>query len=93
MPGDNALCSSAALINSQYPAEFAANFPMKRRSRGREFKSTLLHTSVSMVSDIGENRSKSARVRAICDGERTQRTYRAVPNLRNLAKPIPARFS
>jgi hypothetical protein len=45
---------------------------MKRRSRGREFKSLLLHTSVSGSADIAENRSKSARVRAICDRARTQ---------------------
>jgi hypothetical protein len=58
MLGDNALCSSAALINSEYPAKFAGNFAMERRSGGREFKSTLLHISVSKVSDIAENRSK-----------------------------------
>ena len=61
MPGDNALCSSAALINSEYPAKFAANFPMKRRSRGREFKSTLLHTSVSGSADIAENLKEQER--------------------------------
>src|SRR5208283_4325249 len=38
-----------------------------------EFKSTLLHTSVSMVSDAAENRAKSARVRAILDRARTRR--------------------
>jgi len=29
MRGDNALCSSAALINSEYPAQIAGNFAMK----------------------------------------------------------------
>ena len=47
---------------------------MKRRSRGQEFKSTLLHTSVSRVSEMAENRSKSARVRAIYDHAWTRRT-------------------
>jgi hypothetical protein len=37
------------------------------RSWGREFKSLLLHHPVSKFSDISENPSKSARVRAICD--------------------------
>ena len=63
MPGDDALCSSAALINSEYRAKFAGNFAMGRRSGGRGFKSLLLHTPVSRVADIAENRSKSARVR------------------------------
>ena len=46
---------------------------MKRRSGGRRFKSTPLHISVSGSADIAEIRSKSARVRAICDRARTQR--------------------
>ena len=46
---------------------------MERRSRGRGFKSTPLHTSVSRCSDMSENRSKSARVRAICDRARIRR--------------------
>jgi hypothetical protein len=33
MHGDNALCSSAALITSEYFANFAGNFAMKRRMR------------------------------------------------------------
>src|SRR5260370_18927243 len=73
MQGDDALCRSAALINSEYAARFADNFAMERRSGGREFKSLRLHHPVSRLSDIAENRSKSARVRAICDRARTQR--------------------
>ena len=46
---------------------------MKRRSRGRGFKSLLLHISVSGSADIAEIRSKSARVRAICAHVRTLR--------------------
>jgi len=48
-------------------AKFADNFAMKKRSRSRQFKSTLLHISVSRFSEMPEDRSKSARVRAICD--------------------------
>jgi hypothetical protein len=33
MQGDDALCSSAALINFEYAARFANNFAMERRSR------------------------------------------------------------
>jgi hypothetical protein len=33
----------------------------------------VIHISVSRVADIAENRSKSARVRAICDRWRTRR--------------------
>ena len=40
----------------------------------RGFKSPSLHTSVFRVSDMAENRSQSARVRAICDHARTRRT-------------------
>ncbi len=71
--GDNALSSSAALIFFKLVANSADNFAMKGRSGGRQFKSTLLHTSISRVSDIAENRSKSARVRAICAHVRTRR--------------------
>jgi len=38
------------------------------------FKSNSLHHPVSQFSDLSENRSKSARVRAICDHAWTQRT-------------------
>jgi len=63
------LCSLQLCCFNQFriSAKFAGNFAMKWRSRGRGFKSALLHISVSRVSDIAENRSKSARVRAICD--------------------------
>ena len=73
MRGDDALSSSAALIFGKFIAKSAVNFAMKWRSRGRGFKSLLLHHLVSRSADIAENRSKSARVRAICDRARTQR--------------------
>jgi len=56
--GDDCLCSIVALIFREFVAKCADNFAMKRRSGGREFKSTLLHISVSRFSDIAENRSK-----------------------------------
>jgi hypothetical protein len=93
MRADNALCSSAALINSEYPAKFAGNSAMKWRSRGRGFKSTLLHISVCRVLDIAENRPKSARVRAICDHPRTRRISAAAQNTQNLAKALWAGFA
>src|SRR5208282_4172000 len=74
MCGDNALSSSAALIFYKLVANPADNFAMKGRRRGRQFKSTLPHTSVFGVLDIPENRSKSAPVRAICDHAWTRRT-------------------
>jgi hypothetical protein len=74
--GDDALSSTAALIKTEYLAKSASNSAMNRRSGGREFKSTLLHHPVSRFSDIAENRSKSAPVRAICDQARPRRTPR-----------------
>jgi len=65
MCGDDALCSFAALIKTEYLAKSASNSAMERRSGGREFKSTLLHHPVSLISEITENRSNSARVLAI----------------------------
>ena len=44
-------------------------------SRHRGFESTPLHHPVLQSSDLSENRSKSARVRAICDHAWTQRTH------------------
>jgi hypothetical protein len=44
---------------------------------GQQFKSLLLHTLVSKFSDITENQSKSARVRAICDEVWTRRATAA----------------
>jgi hypothetical protein len=67
MPGEGALCSSAALIFRKFVARSADNFAMKRRSTGRRFKSLLLHHPGSLISEIAENPAKSARVRAICD--------------------------
>jgi len=74
MRGDNALSSSAALIFCKLVANSADNFAMKGRRRGRQFKSTLLHHPVSRFSEIPENRSKSARARAIRDRAWTRRT-------------------
>jgi hypothetical protein len=43
--------------------------------RDREFESISLHHPVSKFSDISENRSKSARLHAICDGLRDFNAY------------------
>ena len=43
----------------------------------REFEFEALHTLVSKFSDIPENRSKSARMRGICDHEWTRRAAAA----------------
>jgi hypothetical protein len=43
------------LIKAEQAAKFAGSFAMERRSRGRGFKSTLLHHPVSRFSDIAEN--------------------------------------
>jgi|HubBroStandDraft_4_1064222.scaffolds.fasta_scaffold410539_1 hypothetical protein len=73
MIGDYYLSSTAALIFWQFVAKFAGNFAMKRRRGGREFKSNADNSAVFKISAISENRSKSARVRAICDRAWTQR--------------------
>ena len=69
----NYLSSTAAFFFSEYLAKPADNFAMRRRSERREFKSIPLHHPVPLISEIAENRSKSARARAICDPARTQR--------------------
>src|SRR5208337_283115 len=74
MQGDDALSSTAALTFSKFVAKSADNLAMKRRSGGRQFKSVLLHISVSRFLEMSENRSKSARVRAICDHGWSRRT-------------------
>src|SRR5208337_4094279 len=73
MQGDDALSSTAALTFSKFVAKSADNLAMKRRSGGRQFKSVLLHISVSRFLEMSENRSKSARVRAICAHAWTRR--------------------
>jgi hypothetical protein len=55
MHGDDALCSSAALITSEYLANFAGNFAMKRRRGGRGFKSDADKSSVSRLWNHSEN--------------------------------------
>ncbi len=65
--------STAAFILAEYLAKSADNLPMERRRRGRGFKSLLPYISVSRFLEMSENRSKSARVRAICDRARTRR--------------------
>src|SRR5277367_355001 len=69
--GDKILCSTAALILSRIPRQIRGQFFDEKAKGGRQFKSALLHISVSRGSVIAENRSKSARVRAICDRART----------------------
>lgn len=87
MRGDDALCcTAAALISGQFVVKSADNSAVNRRNRGQEFKSTLLHISVSRVLEMAENRSKYARVRAICAHARAQRIQHQ-PTLPNLAKP------
>ncbi len=66
--------STAAFILAEYLAKSADNLPMGRRRRGRGFKSLLPYISVSRFLEMSENRSKSARVRAICAHARTRRT-------------------
>ena len=90
MRGDDALSSTAAFIFRQFVAKFADNFAMKRRSGGRQFKSILLHTSVSAVLDTAENRSKSARVRANCDHPRT-RIISPAAQMRNIWQKLSGR--
>jgi hypothetical protein len=63
---------------------------MERRSRGLRFKSLLLHISVSRVSDISENHSKSARARAICNRTRTQRA-RSAARIRRIRQNLSGR--
>jgi hypothetical protein len=60
--------------------------------RGREFKSRLDHHPVPQVSDVSENRSQSAGLRAIYDRERTWRAAAAGAKWRNAAKPIRPLF-
>jgi hypothetical protein len=60
-------------------AEIPSIFPVEQGTQGREqFASDCtIHTSVSRFPDSSENRSKSARVRAICDHAWIRRTQRA----------------
>ena len=71
--GDKILCSAAAFISVRIPRQIRGQFPGQNRMRGRRFKSLLLHTSVSRFLEMSENRSKSARVRAICNRAWTRR--------------------
>ena len=62
MRGDNALCSSAALINSEYPAKFVGNFAMTRR-RGAEGSNPLCST----IQSLGfRTRRRIARNQRVC---------------------------
>jgi hypothetical protein len=67
-------------------------FPDYDRSWGREFKSILLHHPVTQYSDFSENRSNSARVRAILRSCVDPENALGGPNPQNPAKPIRARF-
>ena len=58
----------------------------------RKFESTPLHHPVPQFSDVSDNRSKSARLRAICDRERTRRAAAAGAKWQNAAKPIRPPF-
>jgi hypothetical protein len=59
MRGDDCISTTAASIFRQFVAR-SNNLAMKKRSRGRRFKSLLLHISVSRFLEMSENRSKSA---------------------------------
>jgi hypothetical protein len=61
------------VFNAEYWARVADNFANENRIGGRRFKSCLDHTSVSRFPDLAENRSKSARVRAIFKRAGTRR--------------------
>ena len=90
MRGDDPLSSSADLIFVKFIAKSAGNFAMEWRSRGRGFKSALLHHPVSRFSDITENRSKSARVRARFAITRGPgECLRVGPNRQNRPKTYP----
>ncbi len=84
------LSSTAAFFFSKYLAKLANNFAMRRRSEGREFKSIPLHHPIPRFSDISENRSKSARVRAIYDHAWTRRTP-AVARIRRIQQNLSGR--
>ncbi len=58
---------------SQISGQLRRQFCDEKATWDRQFKSTLLPTSVSGSADIAKNRSKSARERAICDRAHTQR--------------------
>jgi hypothetical protein len=63
-----------------------------RNEGSQRFKSAPLGHPVIQFSDISENCSKSARVRAICDRAWTQRTGSGGADSGNTAEPIRARF-
>ena len=59
--GDNALCSSAALIISEYRAKFTGNFAMKRR-RGAKGSNPLCSTIQSFGLRTSKRIARKARV-------------------------------
>ena len=65
---------TAAFLLAKYRAKVADNFPNKTDHGVASSNPLLLHHPVPQFSDLSENRSKSARVRAICDHAWTQRT-------------------
>jgi hypothetical protein len=71
---------------------FAAGRAPRSQRGGRGFKSLLLHHSVHRVLHFLENRSKSARVRAICYCTWTQKNVSYGAIRRNHAKVIRSRF-
>ena len=85
----DSLAAEIRLDLAKKGANFAGNF----RREGREFKSSLLHHPVPQLSYSSENRSKSARVRAIWlgHGPRERSLFRAT--CQNSAKPIRGRFA
>lgn len=87
MRGDNALSISAALSFGKLVANSADNFATERRSGGREFKSTLLHTTIChLLLHLGDSLGTRAW-RAIRDRARTRRTL--LPARLSANRPIP----
>ena len=84
MRGDNALCSSAALINSEYPAKIAGNFAMKRRRGGRGFKSDADNQE---IRNSDQNFTGSRTSADSCRRYRRCRFLMPVPNPRLKARP------
>ena len=93
MRGDNALSSSAALTFYKLVANSADNFSMKRRSGGRQFKSTLLHISVSRFPDISENRAKKSACARDSRSRADPESALFGANRQNRAKPIRVQFT
>ena len=70
----------------------STNAERARNPASRRLKFAPLHHPASKCSDISENRSKSARVRAICDERMDPESGSGRPNRGNAARPIRHRY-